>query len=342
MNKRGINIIDKRLKFKTGMQKKFIREIKEKSGLTWWALAKEFNVSQQTMRVDWGEEKTTIPVNIAKLMVKKYPIKKFSEIRSEWVGEILLPKWGQKKGGANPNSHKTAKNIVIPEKSSDLAELFGVILGDGYIGRYELTITSATHEKKYSEYLGGQIKKLFGVESKIFAGYSNNSTVLDCYSTRLVNFLTSEGLAIGNKIAKHASFPQWILENQEYSYAALRGLFDTDGGIYLKQKKYKRAIVEFQTKSRGIRKGILHILKKIGFQTSRSSSVSGGVCTSCNVRIQNQEEVIRFFSLVGSSNPKNIIKFKYFVEKGFVPANKDILREIAEYTGKLPFKAAVV
>ena len=343
MRRRGENISGKRLRFKAGLQRELIRKIKERSGLTWDGLAEMAGVSAQTLRIDWGEENSTIPYKTAKKLVKKYQIGKFSEIRAEMVEGVLSSNWGQKVGGKTTGGRRWTKKIDIPEKSEELAELFGAILGDGYIGKNELTIACAIHEKEYLEYIRREIRKLFGIETKIFASYTNKNTIiLDCYSRELVKFLTGMGLTAGNKIRNRASLPKWILERTEFVYGALRGLVDTDGGIYYKQKGYRRAIIEFQTMSPSIRKGIVFLLKKTGFTPSKSFTISGYTTEGHDIRVQDQEEVLRFFRLVGSSNPKNIVKFKYFVKRGYVPSNKDIYEEITNYAGEIPYKAVVV
>lgn len=339
MRKRGANIAGKRLKFKDGMQRKFIREAKNGSGLGWNALAEAAGAHPHTLRIDWGEEKSTIPYTIAKKLAKYHP-GEFDEIKSNWVEKILQEHWGQKVGGKKAGGNKKTKKITVPAKSEALAELFGVILGDGYVGKNELTITCAVHEKKYLEHIRDEIRELFGIDSKIFAGYSNkNAIILDCYSCELVKFLTGEGLTSGNKKRNRASIPSWISENTGYSLAALRGLADTDGGIYSKQKGYSRAFIEFQAKIPGIRKGILSMLKKTGFTPSKSVTAGGYSKPGWNIRIQNQDEVRKFFRLVGSSNPKNIVKFKFFLKNASVPANKEVYGEIVNYADEIPYKA---
>lgn len=99
MRKRGEYIIDRRLKFNKGLQKLFIRKIKEKSGLTWKSLANKINISEYTLRVDWQKERSTIPYKIALMILKKYPFEKWEKIKFEWIEEILSENWGQKLAG---------------------------------------------------------------------------------------------------------------------------------------------------------------------------------------------------------------------------------------------------
>jgi len=99
--------------------------------------------------------------------------------------------------------------------------------------------------------------------------------------------------------------------------------------IFAKEKNYKRAIIEFQTHSPHIRANIMNLLKKGGFTSSKSLG---------NVRIQNQEEIKKFFELVGSSNPKNVVRYKYFLRTGFIPKKEKLMRETVNFGGSLPYK----
>lgn len=324
MRKQGEYICDKRLKFKKSLQRKFIRKIKEQSGLTWISLANKLNLSEHTLRVDWQKEKTTIPYKIVKKLLRNYPFEKFEKIKSNWVEEILSKHWGQKLAGG-----KNKKEINTPIKSRELAEIFGAILGDGYLGKKELVITGNVFEKKHHKYLNNIIKKLFGITCKLYISYTNKNTIiLKVYSTELVNYLKNDGLVLGNKIKNKAILPKWIFNRKDFIYGALRGLFDTDGGIYKKQKNYKRAIIEFQTHSPHIRKDIRNLLLKGGFSASKSSG---------DIRIQNQNEINKFFRLVGSSNPKNIVRYIHFIKEGHIPLKENLNKEIINYKGKLPF-----
>ncbi|MBU2634651.1 MAG: hypothetical protein KJ674_05430 [Nanoarchaeota archaeon] len=336
MRKQGQNIIDKRLKLKRGLKEKFLLNIKEESNLTWRDLAKEIGISEHTLRVDWCKGDITLPYKTSLRLLKKYPFEKWEIIKKDWIEEVLPKRWGQKLAGGN-----NKKKIKIPNKCEKLAEIIGVILGDGHVGQREITITGEfPHQMKHFEYIKKNIKDLFGIDSRIFLIKKNNNTViLDCYSIELVKFLNKNGLFSGNKIKKKSSFPKWIFEDDKYIHGALRGLIDTDGGIYNKQKEYKRAIIEFQNHSPYIKRDIINFLNKIGFKPSKSSTVNPKGKVEQNIRIQNQNEVKRFFNLIGSSNPKNIIRYKHFIKEGKIPLKEDIKIEIKKFNESLPFKA---
>lgn len=217
-------------------------------------------------------------------------------------------------------------------------------MGDGHLENKTLTITGNSLEKEHYDYISKKIKNLFGLKSNIRNLKNQNAMQLRVHSTELIKYLQKNGMVVGNKIKNKASLPKWIFKKERFIYATLRGLFDTDGGVYYKQKKYKRAIIEFQTKSPYIFKDIISLLQKTKFIYSKSSTSSGFVKESftTNIRIQHQEDVKRFMRLIGSANPKNIIRYEHFIKKGFIPLKERLNKDISSYKRNLPFKAALI
>lgn len=328
MRKKYEQIREERVRFKEGMQRQFVQKVKQASGLTWGLLAENLNLCEQTIRVDWGTERTSIPVSYAKRLLEIGPFEEWNVIEKEWIKDILPKNWGHSFYGG-----KNKKIIRVPENSEDLAELFGIILGDGRLDSKTLTITGHVYEKEHHEYISRKIKKLFGLDTCVYDSKCCKATNLKVYSVELIKYLQLNSFVLGDKIRNKESLPKWIFEREEYVCGALRGLLDTDGGIYQKQKKYKRAIIEFQTESPHIRANFYELLRKIGFNPSKSD---------VNVRIQDQGEVRKFLSLVGCANPKNIMRCKYFIKTGKIPFKEQIWDEIKGLKVKKPFKATLI
>ncbi|PIN92273.1 hypothetical protein COU61_01500 [Candidatus Pacearchaeota archaeon CG10_big_fil_rev_8_21_14_0_10_35_13] len=335
MRKRGKYIIDKRMKFKRGYQRKMILKIKNDNNLTWKNLADEFDVSIQTVMNDWGREFATIPYSLGIRMIDKYLSKEKNLILSYWISEILPKKWGQFLAG-----ELNKKKIKIPQESEGLAELIAVILGDGHLERKTLTMTGNFFEREHHKYIETLVNELFGLSAYNIKLKGSNALQTKFHSTELIDFLIKNGLVLGNKITNKARIPEWIFSKREFMLAALRGLFDTDGGIYNKQKGYKRALIEFQTHSPFIRDNTIKLLQRTGFTPSKSASNNSSIgCTlACNTRIQNQKEIHKFFNVVGSANPKNILRYKYFLKRGEIPLKDKIYKEICRIKIIRPFK----
>ena len=105
-------------------------------------------------------------------------------------------------------------DIKIPKKrSADLAEFFGIMLGDGKLSPTQIIVTLGDKEKSYVLYVQAKIKKIFGACPKISVrklGYH------DVYlgSVELSRWLKEEGL-VYNKVKSQVSAPQWIFDKKE-------------------------------------------------------------------------------------------------------------------------------
>lgn len=117
-----------RIKLKSGKQKELINKLKENG--TWKELSKELNLSEGYLRNELRNERTL-------LSEKSY--KKICEILGmsydPLIEEKLEDNWGRSKGGLNSKGNtKLFKDI---DESEELAELFGIILGDGHLEVYK-------------------------------------------------------------------------------------------------------------------------------------------------------------------------------------------------------------
>ena len=195
MRKRGETIVDERIKFKKGLQRLFIKKIKKKSCKTWKELADEVGISEYTIKSDWRNEKSTLPLSIFNNLIKRYTFEKLDVIKSTWIDGVLDKSWRQQL-----LIRKLEKKINLPEKSEDLAEIFGVILGDGHLQRKMLTIAGNSFEMEHYIYLSRKFKRLFNLNSKIRFLKNVNGMQLNVNSTALIKFLLDEGFVLGNKI----------------------------------------------------------------------------------------------------------------------------------------------
>ncbi len=148
MRKIGESIKEERLKFKRGLQKKFLENIKKKSGLSWVQLSKNLGLCKNTVSFYWKNELSTIPKSFAEKLITKYPFEKWEIIQSKWVGQILGKNWGQEL-----SAQLNKKVIRIPPKSEELAEIFGIILGDGHLTKKTLIVTGNSYEIEHYIYL---------------------------------------------------------------------------------------------------------------------------------------------------------------------------------------------
>lgn len=132
-----------------------------------------------------------------------------------------------------PNrSHR--KQAILPQYSEELAEFFGIMMGDGGIGNpWQANITlNSIKDANYAKYVSELCSKLFGITPAVRKRKTRNALVLSLASTSVVDFLVKNGLIRGNKLKAGLKIPKWILEKPSYKKACVRGLMDTDGCMF--------------------------------------------------------------------------------------------------------------
>ncbi|MEK7478208.1 MAG: LAGLIDADG family homing endonuclease [Patescibacteria group bacterium] len=137
------------------------------------------------------------------------------------------------------NSHR--KQIILPKYSVNLAEFFGIMIGDGGINNpWQANITlNSIKDAKYAAHICSLCNKLFGITPAVRKRKTRNTLVLSLASTSVVDFLVTNGLVRGNKLKAGLRIPKWILGKPLYKKACIRGLIDTDGCIFVHIHKVK-------------------------------------------------------------------------------------------------------
>lgn len=328
-----------RLKFPKGEQRKFIERIFQKNGLRAEDLAKIVGVSPRTVR-DWKNERNNISEHATDIFCKTFrinlPTKKKVLIES-WrklkfrvcvkgglarykkYGNFSTPD-GRRRGGSKALAilrqrgiiAATFKEYLYPEYSESLAEFVGIMLGDGGITTQQATITlNSGADKKYVKFVSSLGKKLFGQKPRKGDRKDCKAICLRYSGLKFIEYLTSIGLKIGDKVKQQVKVPSWIETSNLYKIACLRGLMDTDGCIAkcthkTKFKKYTYYNPCFTNASKPILKFVENTLISIGFHPS---------VTGRHVWLYNMIEARAYFDIVGSSNHR-LLKFKEGIPNG--------------------------
>ena len=155
---------------------------------------------------------------------------------------------GRRNGGLNSvlsqtkldNNFKKAKNFFKPKNSKLLSEFMGILIGDGHLSNYQVSITTNSEtDFEHAVYIGKLIKKIFCLESSIKFRKEAKAVNIIVSSVNLVKWLSGMGMPIGNKLVKGISVPNWIKGNDLYEKSFIRGLFDTDGCVYIDKHTIK-------------------------------------------------------------------------------------------------------
>jgi len=330
-----------RVFFPKGEQGLFLERIQHKLNLNLGNFAKIAGVGVRSLS-DWKREKNSVSFTSLKVLCKTANIelpknikikdrfwyikragrlgglssyKKYGKVggNQEYRKKKWL-EWWEKQGRFNPNQHFLTKDIIRPKESDMLAEFIGILLGDGGVSKRQVSITlNRIDDLEFSYYVRSLIDRLFSIKSSV--NHREDKSVLNIVvsRTKLVSFLLEMGLKIGSKVRHQTGVPKWINKSDSFIKFCLRGLLDTDGCFYIDKHKYKDKIylncgINFTNRSLPILNFFKDNLVKFGYHPTQKTKFS--------IFLRREEEIIRYFGEIGSSNPKHLNKFqKYFNNK---------------------------
>ncbi len=332
-----------RVTLDTQVRNEYFTSLKSKANLSWKEIAKILEVNGRMLR-SWRSGELTIPKNLfdkvenlysikiptrSKLLIEFWHIKdaarKGAIVRQLKYGDLGTAE-GRRKGGLNslrsPKLHATnfkfRKAINIPNRSEDLAELIGISIGDGGITHFQVKVTLGLEkDKQYAFFVKSLFEKTFGLKASLLETKKDGVIEVVVSSRTLVEFLMSCGLPIGNKIRHGIDIPEWIKSDNKWARSCLRGIFDTDGCVYIDKHKgkaglYKSINIAFTSASPALLLSINEVLKTEGFVPTLTSRWS--------VRLRRSKDVVRFFEIIGSSNGKHLERYKQFLQKEEYPS----------------------
>ena len=185
-------------------------------------------------------------------------------------------------------------------KSKELANLIGILLGDGsvnekrrriaiFLNRYEDS-DIVSHTKKI-------IKEIFKYDT--FEYFNGKVIVLTIYSLSIVNALLSVGIVSGNKVTNQVTIPEWIFEKREYVIECLKGLLDTDGSIYI-SKKSRHFRISFGSASKPLVFGFKKLCELIEINSSRpiEAEAENTIEIAWITQITKIEDVVNFINII--------------------------------------------
>lgn len=199
-----------------------------------------------------------------------------------------------------------------PKNQENLAEIVGIILGDGGIyldksGKYQLTISFNKNEVQYLSY----VKKL--TESYFYPykfGIVDMKTefFLRNISFHMTTHLLEAGLKSGNKTKLQVDIPAWIFDEKAFLIRCIRGLFDTDGCVYKKFAQY--AQIQFKFSSYPLIYSVRQALILLGFSPTQLESEQNKNFLHLKFYLSRQREIMRFFEIIQPKNFKHVARFR--------------------------------
>ena len=331
-----------RIKISKQKQIEFLNSVKDKSGMSSDELGKICKVTGRTVR-DWARAKYTLSYRAALLMSKEFKvplpiglkvlkrywyIEKYAAMggaarqkRYGLLGNIQTRRKGglvsQQRRRENPEKYlelgcSVRKQIKPLAHSEEIAELCGILLGDGGITNTQVSVTLNKYvDREYADFVGKLLFKIFKFHP--YRKERKSVIIFILSGVNLVEALEKVGLQRGNKVKHQVGIPGWIIKNSDYAKACVRGLVDTDGCVYTHNhisggKRYSNLGLNFSNHSRPLVMEVYKIFSENGMKSS--------MVESKGVWIYSLGEVKKYFKIIGSSNPKHSNKLKnYLISK---------------------------
>lgn len=156
-------------------------------------------------------------------------------------------------------------HTVEPDKSSELAELVGIVLGDGNIHKFKrcqrLLISCNSTDKDYIKHISFLVEKILKKKPTVKQRRNVQCTDVYVYMQRVDEAL---GIPAGNKIKNNVRIPKWIYKDKKCLLKCIKGLFETDGD-YAFNKKHNVEFIEFSNRSERLRRSAFDALVSLGY-----------------------------------------------------------------------------
>ena len=221
----------------------------------------------------------------------------------------------------NMSLNDIKRGVYLPKSESEqLAEFFGILTGDGYMNCYnkcEYVIEIAGNkllDKPYLfEYVASIIKDLFGVFPCLIERKDQNSIYLRIRSKAIYEYLLTKNFKSGRK--EQIKIPNWVLKNERFLNYFIRGFFDTDGCISIKNKEGgKYPTLSLSSKSYPLVNQLNRQITSLKIPTclikdKRKDKRFTKETTVYKLEINGYNSIEKFMHIFGSSNKRNLAKF---------------------------------
>lgn len=195
--------------------------------------------------------------------------------------------------------------------SNELAELVGIIIGDGNIYRklnkYRIGFTGdIITDREYFEHIRRLIKKEWNKEARIFIGGRGLRIVIN--SKEACNFLINElKLPYGEGKGEKVIIPEFIAQDWNLVRHTIRGIVDTDGSVFVSKKPRieKYPCIEITTTSMNLAIQLKKILEGKGFRVNqiRTGLSKNSVLPINRIALNGKNQLIKWINEIGFSNP---------------------------------------
>lgn len=217
---------------------------------------------------------------------------------------------------------KCERFVRLPQLNCKLAEFIGILLGDGHLSlkKFKIMVTCGFIDFPYiTKFVPRLMTALFGKAPAIHVVHSKGWGIqCGIYAKAAHAYLTRLGVPAGKK--RTPVIPSVIMNDERLLKECLRGLIDTDGGLY--RHHVSSAQLAFHSKTRSLAESVSGAFRRLGYRPSLSNGkrLFTAAIFSADVR--------KYFREIGSHNMKNILKYHFWKKQGTIPKQDVIARSI--------------
>lgn len=175
------------------------------------------------------------------------------------------------------------------KKNGDLAELIGIVLGDGHIGTHErcesLRIVGDANKMGFVNRAANLIESVFGKRPNIAKRKNGNGVNITLYEKGIAKRL---GIPTGGRSYYRFVLPRWIARNRKYTLRFLRGLYEAEGSLSHHAATYTHKFT-FSNTNPHLLALVAGLVRKLGFTVSVSK---------LQAQVSRKDEVQKLANLV--------------------------------------------
>ena len=176
-------------------------------------------------------------------------------------------------------------------RDGDLAELIGVILGDGHIQKFprteRLLIFSNSNNPGFITRYTELVRNTFGKEPYVYKQKDKNCIRISIYEKYI-----SERLGVPSGARKELTIllPEWIKVNQAYQIRFLRGLYEAEGWLCYHPPTYTHKLA-FTNLNQSLNAIVYSLLVGLEFHPHTTYDT---VQVSRKAEVQNLKDLLQF------------------------------------------------
>lgn len=197
------------------------------------------------------------------------------------------------------------------EVSKEECELIGALMGDGHIstkcGKYIIGFTGdKITDREYFQYLEQLIFVVWG--KKVKAKITKNAVRIKFDSKQIVERITNFfGIPANKGKGQKVVIPPKIYSNWDLAKNTLRGLFDTDGSIFVADKpgSPQYPSIELTTTSKNLARQVKALLSERGYRVANIWGYCSKLSklTAYKVPLNGRKNLGNWLREIGFSNP---------------------------------------